>query len=139
MSLLVTSKYHIQVLAKYVFCIKKPIRCIPVYVLYCIVQDDDRACKFFKWLDTSICCMRGAATTPVVIAKFKRLEHAVEVANEELKQAHALIDAALERKRVANRKAKRAKAARMISEKKVNKLIIALVVSWVMFLVLCLP
>ena len=69
-------------------------------MLYCIVQDDDRACKFFKCLDTNICCTRGT-TTPIVIAKFKRLEHAVEVANEELKQAHALIDAALERERVA--------------------------------------
>ena len=64
------------------------------------MQDDDRACKFFKYLDTNICCTRGT-TTPIVIAKFKRLEHAVEVANEELKQAHALIDAALERERVA--------------------------------------
>ena len=77
-------------------CIKEPIRYIPIYVLYCIVQNDDHACKFFKWLDTSICCTRGTATAPIVIAKFKRLEHAVEVANEELKQAHALIDAALE-------------------------------------------
>ena len=63
-------------------CIKEPIRCIPIYVLYFIVQDDDRACKFFKWLDTSIFCTHGAATTPIVIAKFKRLEHMVEVANE---------------------------------------------------------
>uniref|UniRef100_A0A7N2LG21 Uncharacterized protein n=1 Tax=Quercus lobata TaxID=97700 RepID=A0A7N2LG21_QUELO len=52
-------------------------------------QDNDHACKFFKWLDTSICCTHGTSTTPIVIAKFKRLEHAVEVANEELKQAHA--------------------------------------------------
>ena len=110
-------------------CIKEPIRCILVYVLYCIVQDDDCACKFFKWLDTSICCTRGAATSPIAIAKFKRLEHAVEVANEELKQAHALIDAALERERVAKRKAERAKAARMIFEEKAKKFKIALVVS----------
>ena len=41
----------------------------------------------------------------------------------------------LEKERVAKQKTERAKAARMISEKKVNKLIIALVVSWVMFLV----
>ena len=81
-------------------CIKEPIRCILVYVLYCIVQDDDRACKFFKWLDTRICCTRGAATTPIVIAEFKRLEHAVEVANRELKQVHTLIVVALERERV---------------------------------------
>ena len=92
-------------------CIKEPIRCIPVYVLYFIMQDDDHACKFFKWLDTSFCCIRGTATTPIVIAKFKRLEHVVEVANKESKQAYTLIDAALERKRVAKQKAKRAKVA----------------------------
>ena len=78
-------------------CIKEPIRYIPIYVLYCIVQNDDHACKFFKWLDTSICCTRGTATAPIVIAKFKRLEHAVEVANEKSKQAHALTAATLER------------------------------------------
>ena len=139
MSLLVVSKYHIQILAKFVLCVKEPIRCIPVYVLYCIVQDDDRSCKFFKWLDTSICCMHGTTTTSVVIAKFKRLEHAMKVANEESKQAHAMTATTLEKERVAKRKIERAKATRMISEKKVNKLIIALVVSWVMFLVLCLP
>ena len=82
-------------------CIKEPIRCIPVYVLYFIMQDDDHACKFFKWLDTSFCCIRGTATTPIVIAKFKQLKHAVEVANEELKQTHALTDIALEKKQVA--------------------------------------
>ena len=70
-------------------------------MLYCIVQDDDRACKFFKWLDTSICCTRGAVVAPIVIAKFNQLEHAMEVANEESKQAHVLTAATLERKRVA--------------------------------------
>ena len=104
-------------------CIKEPIRCILVYVLYC-------ACKFFKWLDTRICCTRGAAATPIVIAKFKWLEHAVEVANEESKQAHALTVATLERERVAKRKAEKAKVARMIYEEKAKKLTIALVVSW---------
>ena len=130
MLLLVISKYHIQVLAKYfVLCIKKPICCIPVYVLYFIVQDDDHACKFFQWLDTNVCCTRGAATTPIVIAKFKQLEHVVEIANEELKQAHTLTDATFERERVAKRMVERAKAARMIFEKKAKKLTIALVVS----------
>ena len=76
------------------------------------------------------------STTPIVIAKFKQLEHAVEVANEELKQAHALTAATLEMERVAKRKAERAKAACMISEEKAKKLTIALVVSWVVFLVL---
>ena len=130
MLLLVISKYHIQVLAKYfVLCIKKPICCIPVYVLYFIVQDDDHACKFFQWLDTNVCCTRGAATTPIVIAKFKQLEYVVEVANEKLKQAHTLTDAAFERERVAKRMVERANAARMISEEKAKKLTIALVVS----------
>ena len=92
--------------------------------------------KFFKWLDTSICCTRGAATTPIVIAKFKRLEHAVEVANEELKQAHTLTDATLEREWVAKRKAERVKAALLIYEEIAKKLTIALVVLGVMFLVL---
>ena len=53
----------------------------------------------------------------------------MKVANEELKQAHTLIAAALERERVAKQKAKRAKAARMISEEKAKKLTITLVVS----------
>ena len=81
-------------------CIKEPIRCIPVYVLYFIMQDDDCAYKFFKWLDTSICCTRGVAIAPIVIAKFKQLKHAVEV-DEELKQTHALTDVALEKEQVA--------------------------------------
>nr|POE83852.1 hypothetical protein CFP56_76831 [Quercus suber] len=99
------------------------------------LPDDDRACKFFKWLDTSICCTRGTTTTLIVITKFKRLEHVVKVANEELKQAHALTDATLEDLQVAKSKAERAKAARMISEKKAKKLTIALVISWVMFVI----
>ncbi|KAF3953706.1 hypothetical protein CMV_020876 [Castanea mollissima] len=33
--------------------------------------DDNSACKFFKCLDTSICCTRGATITPIVITKFK--------------------------------------------------------------------
>ncbi|KAL0012275.1 hypothetical protein SO802_007383 [Lithocarpus litseifolius] len=99
-------------------------------------KNDDRACKFSKWLDTSVCCTRGAAATPIVIAKFNRLEHAAEVSNEESKQAHALAAAALERERVTKRKYERAKAARMISEEKAKKLTIALLVLGVMFLVL---
>ena len=105
-------------------------------MLYFIVQDDDPACKFFKWLDTSICCTRGAVTSPIVISKFKRLEHAIEVANEELKQTHVLTDAALEMERVVKRKAERVKVAHMISEEKAKKFKITLVVSWVMFDVL---
>ena len=59
----------------------------------------------------------------------------MEVASEELKQAYALSATTLERERVAKRKFERAKATRMIFEEKA-KLIIALVVLGVMFLVL---
>ena len=105
-------------------------------MLYCIVQDDDHACKFFKWLDTSICCTRGAVVAPIVIAEFDRLEHAVEVANEESKQAYALTAAALERERIAKRKFEKAKTADMVSKEKAKKLTVVLVVLGVMFLVL---
>ena len=97
-------------------------------MLYWIVQDDDRACKFFKWLDTNTCTC-GAATVPIVLAKFRRLEHKVELANEELKQACAMGEA-------AKRRAKSAKVACKISEEKEQKFKIALVISWVMFGVL---
>ena len=60
----------------------------------------------------------------------------MEVASEESKQAHALIATALERERVAKRKFERAKATRMIFEEKAKKLIVALVVLGVMFLIL---
>ena len=60
----------------------------------------------------------------------------MEVANEELKQAHALTDAALKRERVAKQKVERAKTTRMISKEKAKKFKIVLVVLWVMFVVL---
>ena len=97
-------------------------------MLYLIVQDDDHACKFFKWLDNNT-CMRGAATASIVLAKFRRLEHKVELANKELKQARAMGEA-------AKRRAKRAKVVCRISEEKKEKFKIALVISWVMFGVL---
>ena len=90
-------------------------------MLYFIVQGDNRACKFFKWLDTNTCTC-GAATTPIVLAKFRRLEHEVELANEELKQARAMGEA-------TKRRAERAKVVRRISEEKAEKFKIALVIS----------
>ena len=53
----------------------------------------------------------------------------MELANEELKQARAMGEA-------AKRKAESAKVVRRISEEKVEKFKIALVISWVMFGVL---
>ena len=66
--------------------------------------------------------MCGAVTAPIVLAKFRRLENEVELANEELKQARAMGEA-------AKRKAERAKVARRISQEKVEKFKIALVIS----------
>ena len=104
-------------------------------MLYFNVQDDDRACKFFKWLDTNT-CMRGATTTPIIIGKFKHFESEVEVANEELKQARAMEEAALKWEQAVERRVERAKVAHRIAEKKVVKFERALVISWVMFGVL---
>ena len=102
-------------------------------MLYFNVQDDDHACKFFKWLDTNT-CMRGATTTPIIIGKFKHFESEVEVANEELKQARAMEEAALKWEQAAERRVERAKVARKIVEKKVEKF--KIVILWVMFGVL---
>ena len=41
--------------------------------------------------------MHGVAIALIIIAKLKRLEHTVEVVNEEVKQAHALTNAAMKR------------------------------------------
>ena len=87
MSLLVAGKYHIQVLAKDLCCALK--NQFDVFLFMCCIL----LCRMM----TGVCCTRGATTTPIVIAKFKRLEHAMEVGNEELKQAHTLTDAASER------------------------------------------
>ena len=73
--------------------------------------------------------MCGAVTAPIVLAKFRRLENEVELANEELKQARAIGEA-------IKRKAERAMVARRIFEEKAKKFKIALVISWVMFGVL---
>ena len=80
--------------------------------------------------------MHGVAIALIIIAKLKRLEHTVEVVNEEVKQAHALTNAAMKREWVAKWKAERVKAAHIISKEKVKKFKIALVVSWVMFVIL---
>ena len=87
MSLLVTDKYRIQVLAKDLCCALNN-RFVVLLFMCCILL-----CRMM----TGICCTRGATTTPIVIAKFKKLEYVMEVANEKLKQAHTLTDAASER------------------------------------------
>nr|POE93827.1 pro-hevein [Quercus suber] len=99
------------------------------------IEGDNRACKFFEWLDTNT-CTRGTTITPIIITKFRRLKHEVEVANEEFKQTHAMGEAALGREQAAKRRAERAKVACRIVEEKAKKFKITLVVSWVMFVVL---
>lgn len=83
------------------------------------VQDDENNFKLFKWLDNNA-CKRGIATIPIVIARFKRLESKVEVATKELKEAHAMEEAAMERERVAKQRAERAKVACKIAEEKAD-------------------
>ena len=80
--------------------------------------------------------MHGTTTTPIVITKFHRSKHEVEVTNKELKQERAMGEVALRREQAAKRRAKRAKVARRISEAKAKNFKVALVVSWVMFVVL---
>nr|POE84143.1 hypothetical protein CFP56_40018 [Quercus suber] len=95
-------------------------------------MDDDHACKFFIWLDTNT-YMRGTATTLIVIGKFRWLEFELEVANEELTQARAMEEAALEQEQVAKQRVERAKVARKIAEEKAEKFKRALVIAWAMF------
>ncbi|KAK9998715.1 hypothetical protein SO802_018318 [Lithocarpus litseifolius] len=45
--------------------------------------DDDRHCKFFRWLDSNT-CKRGVETAPIVIEKFKRLENEAMLVTEVL-------------------------------------------------------
>ena len=58
----------------------------------------------------------------------------MEIANEEFKQACATEEVALEREQAAKRRVERAKVARKIVEKKVEKF--KIVILWVMFGVL---
>ena len=79
-------------------------------ILSCTLQDDDRHCKFFRCLDSNT-CKRGAKTAPIVIAKFRRLENEAMLAIEGEKEAHASLDEARERERVAKRKEEKCKVA----------------------------
>ena len=80
--------------------------------------------------------MRGAATTLIVIGKFRQLESEVEVANEKLKQACAMEEAALKREQAAEQRVERTKVAHRIVVEKAEKFKRALVISWVIFGVL---
>ena len=82
-------------------------------MLSCTLQDDNRHCKFFRWLDNNT-CKSGAETAPIVIAKFRRLENeamlaiegekearaSLEEAHALLEEAHASLEEARERERV---------------------------------------
>ena len=58
--------------------------------------------------------------TPIVVAKFKRLENEAMFAAEGEEEAHALLEEARERERVAKRKAEKCKAVQRIAEEKMN-------------------
>ena len=50
--------------------------------------------------------MHGTTTTPIVITKFHRSKHEVEVTNKELKQERAMGEVALRREQAAKQRAK---------------------------------
>ena len=79
-------------------------------ILSCTLQDDDQHCKFFRWLDNNT-CKRGTETTPIVIAKFRRLENEAMLATKGEKEARASLDEARERERVAKQKEEKCKVA----------------------------
>ena len=56
-------------------------------------------------------CKRGVETTPIVIAKFRRLENEAMLATKGEKEARASLDEARERERVAKRKEEKCKVA----------------------------
>nr|POE69365.1 hypothetical protein CFP56_08620 [Quercus suber] len=62
-------------------------------------------------------------------SNIRRLEHEVEVANEELKQTRAMREVTLEREQAAKRRVERAKVVRKISKEKAEKFKIALILS----------
>ena len=110
-------------------------------MLSCTLQDDNRHCKFFRWLDNNT-CKSGAETAPIVIAKFRRLENEAMLAIEgekearaSLEEACASLEEAREREKVTKRKAEKCKVAQRIAEEKMNTYKQVLILSWVLFIV----
>nr|XP_023925606.1 uncharacterized protein LOC112036981 [Quercus suber] len=97
--------------------------------------DSDQHCKSFKWLDGNT-CRRGAETTPIVIAKFTRLEDEAAIAKENETEACALLAEALQRVRAAKHDAEKARVAQRMANDRAHKYKTMLVTSWLTFAIL---
>uniref|UniRef100_A0A7N2LG41 Zinc finger GRF-type domain-containing protein n=2 Tax=Quercus lobata TaxID=97700 RepID=A0A7N2LG41_QUELO len=97
--------------------------------------DSDQHCKSFKWLDGNT-CRRGAETTPIVIAKFTRLEAEAAIAKNNETDAHAMLTEALQRERAAKRIVEKARVAQRMVNDRAHKYKTALVISWLIFAIL---
>ncbi|KAL0007843.1 hypothetical protein SO802_009345 [Lithocarpus litseifolius] len=95
----------------------------------------DEHCKSFKWLD-GIPCRRGAKTAPIVIAKFTRLEAEATMARNNKMEARAMIVDLLHRERVAKCSAEKARVSFSMGNARERKYQIALLMSWLAFVVL---
>nr|XP_023921417.1 uncharacterized protein LOC112032883 [Quercus suber] len=95
----------------------------------------DEHCKSFKWLD-GIPCRRGAATAPIVIAKFTRLEAEAAMAKNNEMEARAMIANLIHMERVAKRSAEKARASLRMANARARKYQIALLMSWFLVAVL---
>ncbi|KAL4638112.1 hypothetical protein ACB092_03G126800 [Castanea dentata] len=99
------------------------------------LQDSDLHCKSFKWLDGNT-CRRGAETTPIVIAKFTRLEAEAAIAKNNETEARAMLTEVLQRERAAKLIVEKARVAQRMANDQAHKYKTALVILWLTFVIL---
>ena len=54
-----------------------------------MIQDSNKACKFFRWLNKNT-CPRGCATAPIVWERFTRLAIEAKTTKNERDVVHAM-------------------------------------------------
>ncbi|KAF3975479.1 hypothetical protein CMV_001270 [Castanea mollissima] len=82
------------------------------------------------------CQRRGAETTPIVIAKFTRLEAEAAIAKNNETEARAMLTELLQRERAAKLIAEKARVAQLMANDQAHKYKTALVISWLTFVIL---
>ena len=80
-------------------------------------------------------CRRGAETTPIVIAKFTRLEAEAATAKNNEMEARAMIADLLHRERVAKRSTEKARVSLRMVNARAHKYQVALLLSWLAIVV----
>ena len=78
----------------------------------------------------------GVETAPIIIAKCTRLEAEAAMAKNNETEACAMVANLLHRERVANRSAKKARVSFRMANARAHKYQIALLISWLAFVVL---